>query len=405
MAVPLDEHEPGGATRGAPVIMHVDIDAFYASVELRRRPELRGRPVIVGGATRGVVLSATYEARSHGVSGGMPMTRARRLCPDAVVVPPDFEAYTDASRGVFAIFESVTATVEHASIDEAFCDLTGSLRRLGAPSRIGEMVRAQVADEQGITCSVGIGPTKFVAKLASTSAKPDGLREVVPADVVAFLHPLAVEKMWGVGEATAEKLHRLGLHTVADLAHLPPATLQRAFGPHQGRLLHDLAWGRDPRPVVGHVAERSVGSEETFGRDTDDPAVVRRELLRMAERTAARMRASGVMGRTVVLTVRFSDFTQITRSATMRTPTDETGAIHAQAVALWDRLALQRARVRKVGVRVEGLVDADDAHWQPELTEPERGWREAEQAMDAAIQRFGPQAVSRASLTRPRRRA
>ncbi|WP_460765320.1 DNA polymerase IV [Mariniluteicoccus flavus] len=395
----MTEPVPAGGVRPTPVIMHVDMDAFYASVELRRRPELRDLPVMVGGATRGVVLSATYEARAHGVSGGMPMTRARRLCPQAVVVPPDFEAYTEASRGVFAIFESVTATVEHASIDEAFCDITGSLRRLGTPRQIGELVRAQVADEQGITCSVGLGPTKFVAKLASTAAKPDGLREVPPGDIVAFLHPLAVEKMWGVGEATAEKLHRLGLHTVADLAHLPPATLQRAFGPHQGRLLHDLAWGRDPRPVIGHVAERSVGSEQTFGRDTDDPDVVCRELLRMADRTASRMRASGVMGRTVVITLRFSDFTQITRSATLRTPTDATGDIHAQAIALWEKLGLQRARIRKVGVRVEGLVDAGDAHWQPELTEPDRGWREAEQAMDAAIRRFGPRAVSRASLT------
>lgn len=387
-----------------PTLMHVDMDAFYASVELRRRPDLIGKPVLIGGAARGVVLSATYPARAHGVSGGMPMTQARRLCPEAIVLPPDFDAYGETSRGIRAIFESVTAVVESASIDEAFLDISGSLRRLGTPEMIGELVRAQVHDEQAIPCSVGIGPTKFVAKLASTSAKPDGLRRVPPDEVVSFLHPLPVEAMWGVGEATADKLHRLGLHVVADLAYIPKETLHRAFGPHQGRLLHDLAWGRDPRPVVTRPPERSVGSEETFGRDTDDEAVVRRELLRMADRTASRMRGAGVLGRTVVITVRFADFTQITRSGTMRSLTDGVRDIHGQAVALWEALGLQRARIRKVGVRVEGLVDRSEAHLQPQLGEPDHGWRDAEQAMDAAVARFGPCAVQRASLTRVARR-
>lgn len=390
-------NDPGAARR---IILHVDMDAFYASVELRRRPDLIGAPMIVGDAQRGVVLSATYEARAHGVRGGMPMARARRLCPQAEIITPDFEAYEEASRGVFAILDGLLATVERASIDEAFCDITGARGRLGTPRDIGELIRARVVDEQQITCTVGIGPTKFVAKLASNAAKPDGLREVPPADVVGFLHPLPVEAMWGVGETTAERLHGLGLHTIADLAHLPVATLQRAFGPHQGRLLHDLAWGHDPRPVVGHVAERSVGSEQTFGRDTDDPEVIRRELLRLADRTATRLRASGVMGRTVQLTVRFADFRQITRSATLPGPTDETGAIHAQAVALWEKLALQRPRVRKLGVRITGLVDLDQAHWQPSLDEPDRGWREAERVADELVRRFGPHAVRRASLTR-----
>lgn len=397
------EPRSGQAGSITPTIMHVDMDAFYASVELRRRPDLLGKPVLVGGSTRGVVLSATYPARAHGITGGMPMTRARRLCPEAVVVPPDFDAYAETSRGIRAIFESFTAVVESASIDEAFLDLTGAIRPIGPPALIGELIRAKVHDEQGITCSVGIGPTKFVAKLASTAAKPDGLREVPPAEVVPFLHQLPVEAMWGVGEATAEKLHRLGLHQVADLAYTPKATLQRAFGTHSGAHLHELAWGRDPRPVVGRPPERSVGSEETFGRDTDDETVVRRELLRMADRTAARMRKSEVLGRTVVITVRFADYSQITRTGTMRTLTDSGGEIHAQALALWEALGLRRARIRKVGVRVEGLVDRSDAHLQPELGEPEHGWRDAEQAMDAAVARFGPQAVRRASLTRSRR--
>jgi DNA polymerase-4 len=218
------------------VIMHIDMDAFYASVELRRRPELVGKPMFVGGAERGVVLSANYEARAFGIEGGMPSSRARRMCPQAVAVPPDFDTYGEVSAGIVAVFESVTAHVESASIDEAYLDVTGSLRALGSPRAIGEHLRALVADEQGITCSVGIGPSKFIAKIASGQAKPDGLVEVLPGDVTTFLHPLPVTKIWGVGEATADKLHRLGIMSVADLAHTPATTLQRAFGPHQGML-------------------------------------------------------------------------------------------------------------------------------------------------------------------------
>lgn len=387
-------------TSQTPVIMHVDMDCFYASVALRRRPELRGTPVIVGGAGRGVVLSATYEARAAGVHSAMPMSRARRLCPSAVVLPPDMDAFHAASKGIFAIFDSITSVVEGASVDEAFLDITGSLRRLGGARAIGELVRAQVTDEQQITCSVGIGPTKFIAKVASTQAKPDGLIEVRPDDVVAFLHPLPVERMWGVGEATAEKLHRLGLRSVADLAHTSRQTLQRAFGPRQGILLADLAWGRDGRRVVGRAPERSVSSEETFGTDTDDARVIAREILRMSARTAGRLRRAGVLGRTVALTLRFADFSTITRSATLRNPTDVTDEIHEQAMSLYRKLGLQRIRIRKVGVRVENLVDIEQAYRQPELTDPERGWREAEVAVDAAVRKFGPAAVQRAALTR-----
>lgn len=382
-----------------PLVMHVDMDSFYASVELRRRPDLRGRPMFVGGATRGVVLSATYEARAYGVKSGMPTTTARRLCPQAVVVPPDFDAYAATSRGVFEIFETVSAGVEAASIDEAFCDIEGALLQYGSPRQVGEQVRALVADEQGITCTVGIAGSKFVAKLASAQSKPDGLRVVADDDIVSFLHPLPVEAMWGVGEATAAKLHRLGLRTVADLAYVPRTTLQRAFGTHAGATLADLAWGRDSRRIVVTERERSVGSSETFGRDTDDPARVRVELLRMASRTASRMRAAGMLGRTVVLGLRLSDFTDLTRSLTLATPTDMTGEIHAAAVRLFDALALQRARIRKVGVRVEGLVERESAYQQLTLDAPDRGWREAEQAADAAVRRYGPKAVQRAALT------
>ena len=397
---PITPSDPGGPTRADRVIMHIDMDAFYASVELRRRPELRGRRMVGGGAERGVVLSANYEARAFGIEGGMPSSRARRLCPQAVAVPPDFDTYGEVSAGIVAAFESVTAHVESASIDEAYLDVTGSQRVFGSPRAIGEYLRALVADEQGITCSVGIGPSKFVAKIASGQAKPDGLVEVLPGDVTSFLHPLPVGKIWGVGEATADKLHRLGIMTVADLANTPADTLRRAFGPHQGSLLSELAWGRDGRRVVARPGERGVGCQETFSRDTDDPAVVRAELLRVAGTVAWRMRQAGVLGRVVTLNLRFADFRTISRSLTLASPTDSTDELHAQAMKLLGKLGLERPRIRRVGIRVEGLVDADKAYCQPTLDAPDRGWREAELAADAVRLKFGPNGVQRAVLTR-----
>lgn len=382
------------------VIVHVDMDAFYASVELARRPELRGRPMWVGGAERGVVLSASYEARAQGVRSGMPSSRARRLCPDGVPVLPDHELYSEVSDGVFAIFRSITGQVEALSVDEGFLDITGTGRRLGTPTQVGELIRAQVADEQRITCSVGIGPSKFIAKLASDHCKPDGLHQVLPHQVTAFLHPLPVERIWGVGETTAGKLHRLGLTTIGELAHTPRATLQQALGMHQGGWLHDLAWGRDSRQVSGEPSERSIGAQETFSRDTDDPRLIRTELLRMAARTTFRMRQAQVLGRGVAITIRFSDFTTITRTTNLATPTDVTDEIYAAALRCWEKLHLQRARIRRVGVRVERLVDKQEAFQQLTLDAPERGMREAEVAADAAIARFGPDAVRRGSLTR-----
>ncbi len=382
--------------------MHVDMDAFYVSVELRRRPELRGRPVWVGGASRGVVLSASYEARAFGVAGGMSSTRARRLCPDAVAISPDFDAYAAASEGVFAIFESITPVVEPVSLDEAFLDVTGALRRLGPPREIGERIRALVADEQGVPCSVGIAPTKLLAKMASNHAKPNGLFEVAPGEVTCFLHPLAVERIWGVGETTAAALHRLGLHTVGDIAHTPKSTLQRAFGAHQGGSLWELAWGIDGRRVVARAGERSVGSQETFDRDTDDLRIVETELLRVAARVCTRLRAAGLLGRTVTVHVRFADFRVTQRSVTLDNPTDVTDEVHAAAVTLLRAMRLDRPRLRRVGVRVEGLVDVARAYRQPTLDEPARGWREAEQAADAAVAKYGPRAVQRAALARRR---
>ncbi len=380
--------------------MHVDMDAFYASVELRRRPELRGRPVIVGGSPRGVVLSATYEARARGVRSGMPSGQARRLAPTATFLPPDFDSYSAVSKSIVQVFRSVTSVVESASIDEAYLEVSGALRMFGSARAVGEHIRAVVADEQQITCSVGIGPTKFVAKVASRAAKPDGLVEVPPEQVASFLHPQPVQNMWGVGAPTAGRLHDLGVETVGQLAQTPRDVLRRAFGPHAGSILLELAWGRDHRRVVPHPPERSVGSQETMMRDTTDPAVVRRELLRMADRSARRMRGQRLVGRVVTLTVRFADFTDISRSLTRTGYTDVTSDIFNDAWNLYERLGLDRPRVRRVGVRVEGLIPAGKAHRQPSLTDPEFGWSEADQAIDAIVQRFGSRAMQRAVLTR-----
>jgi DNA polymerase-4 len=378
------------------------MDAFYASVSLLARPELRGLPVIVGGGgTRGVVLSATYEARQSGVHSAMPMMRARRMCPQAVVVAPDFEAYSRASAGVMEVFRSVTPLVEPISLDEAFLDVRGAARRLGSPRQIGEWIRATIEDEQGITCSVGVATTKFVAKLASARCKPDGLLVVPAEDVVSFLHPLPVGALWGVGDKTEEVLRRLGLHTVGDIAHTPVGTLTRALGPAAGSHLSALAWGRDERAVVPHEPDKSIGAENTFSTDVDDPAVITRELLRLSEKTAARLRASAQAGRTVSIKVRFADFTTITRARTLPEATDVGRVVYDTAMGLYEALGLERARIRLVGVRVEGIRDASAEPHQLLLGEREHGWREAEQAVDRAASRFGAGAVRPATLVDP----
>nr|WP_275585386.1 DNA polymerase IV [Blastococcus saxobsidens] len=379
--------------------MHVDMDAFFASVEVRRRPELAGTPVIVGGAgNRGVVTSATYEARRYGVHAAMPTARALRLCPTATVLPGDMALYTEVSRSVMALFRSITPLVEPLSLDEAFLDVAGAGRRLGDAVAIGEYVRARVYDEQGITCSVGVAGTKFVAKLASTRAKPDGMLVVRPPEVMGFLHPLPVNALWGVGPKTEETLLRLGLRTVGDLAHVPARTLQRALGAAAGTHLHELAWGRDPRRVVPDEPERSTGAEETFSSDVDDPAVIHRELLHLAERTAGRLRSIDCLARTVSIKVRFADFATITRSRTLGTPTDVGKELYDTARALYDALGLERARIRLVGVRAERLVDAGAAPQQLELGAREHGRRDAELAADRAARRFGAGAVRPATL-------
>jgi len=383
-------------------ILHVDMDAFFALVELRSRPELRGKPVIVGGGgNRGVVLSATYEARAMGVHSAMPMSRARRLAPTAVILPPHHSDYSEVSASIMALFASVTPIVEPLSLDEAFLDISGSLRSMGSPRLIAESIRARVNDEQGITCSVGVASTKFVAKLASTRAKPDGLM-VVPADeVLAFLHPLPVNCLWGVGERTEEQLTRLGLRTVGDIAHTPLATLRRALGNASGSHLHELSWGRDPRSVTAHVPDRSIGAEQTFAEDLEDVAAINAHLLGLSDQVGSRLRASGRVARTVHLKVRFSDFNTITRSKTLRESTDVTQEIYEVIRQLFAALGASRARVRLVGVRVDGLSETQGAAQQMMLGEPEHGRRDAELAVDQLRARFGPGVVRPGRLIDP----
>ena len=384
-------------------VLHVDMDAFYASVMTRDRPDLRGLPVVVGGGHRGVVLSANYLARRSGVRSAMPMTRARRTCPEAAVIAPDYREFATVSASVMEVFRRVTPLVQTLSMDEAFLDIGGATRRLGSPREIAESVRAQVADEQGITCSVGVADSIGVAKVASRRAKPDGVVVVPPEETTAFLHPLPVEELWGVGEKTAEQLHRLGLVTVGDVAHTPLATVRRALGPGLGGQLHRLAWGEDSRVVTARRGaeeepDRSIGAEETFGRDTDDPEVLLRELLRLSAKVGTRARAAGVVARTVTLKVRFADFTTITRSRTRGEATDVTHEVYETAAVLLSGLGLQRARVRLVGVRLEGLLERGSAFRQLVLGSRDHGWSDADQAVDRAVSRFGTAAVQPASL-------
>lgn len=378
-------------------VLHLDMDAFFASCELARRPELRGRAVIVGGRERGVVLAATYEARAFGVRSAMPMTRARVLCPQAVVVPPDHRLYSDVSRSVMEILGRVTPLVEQISVDEAFLDVSGARRRLGPPTQIGAALRERIRAEHGITASVGIARNKFVAKLASTHAKPDGMM-LVPVDAtVAFLHTLPVGALWGVGERTEEALGRWGITTVEQLAHLDLPSLQSAVGSVIGAHLHDLAWGRDLRPVVPGREERSIGAETTFATDQHDPQVVERRVLELADRVAARMRHQGVVARTVSVKVRTSDFRTLNRSRTLAAPTDVAREIFLTARELVAGVELGGLPVRLVGVRAENLRPREGAAAQltlDEAVDPRAGaQRDAEVALDAVRERFGRAAI------------
>ena len=382
-------------------IMHVDMDAFFVSVELRTRPELRGKPVIVGfPGERSVVLSGSYEARDFGVKSAMPMAVALRMCPQAVVIEPRHKLYYEVSGQLMAIFESITGLVEPLSVDEAFLDVTGALRRLGPPRGIGELIRRRVAAELGITASVGIAETKFVAKIASTRCKPDGLLLIGPDQTVPYLHSLPVGALWGVGAKTKEVLAKMGISTVADVAATPVSSLKKVLGA-TGEHVHQLAWGIDPRPVTPVRLEKSIGAEETFATDTDDDALLRRELLRLSHRTAGRLRSSGMVARTVSLKLRFADFSTITRSRTVQTPVDSAQLLYAVALQLLESVGTRAMAVRLVGVRAEQLEEAARTSLQLSIDRRDDNWRVAEQVLDQVALKFGDKSVLPARLMEP----
>jgi DNA polymerase-4 len=378
--------------------LHVDMDAFFAAVELRTRPELVDKPVVVaGGGPRSVVAAANYPARSFGVRSAMPLGAAKRLCPQLVCIPPTPGLYSEVSRGIMAIFRELTPLVEPLSLDEAFLDVQGSLRRLNTtPARIGAEIRRRVAAEHGLNCSVGVAEVKFVAKLASGMAKPDGMVVVPAGETRAFLHPLPVAALWGVGKRTEEHLRKLGLDTVADVARAPLPRLRRALGTALGEHLYALANGRDAREVVTDSPDKSIGAEMTFDVDQHDRGVLGLELLRLSERVAGSLRRKEVRARTVSIKVRFADFKTITRARTVPSGTDVAREIHATAVELLTEHAPAGA-VRLIGVRVEGLDDGG-AGQQLTFESSEPRWRDAEVAADVARSKFGAAAVRRASL-------
>ena len=384
-------------------ILHVDMDAFYASVEVRRRPELRGKPVIVGGAgPRGVVSSASYEARKFGVRSAMPGMQARARCPQGIFLPVDMKAYVEASGEVMAVFRDITPLVEPLSVDEAFLDVAGAQRLFGSPAIIAALIRGTMAEQLRLTCSIGVAGNKFLAKLGSTRAKPDGMIVIPVAKQLEFLHPLPISALWGVGEKTEQTLKRYGLTTVDDIANAPMGLLRSAVGVALAEHLHALAWARDSRRVTTDRVDKSLGSETTFDVDVSDADTLRRTVLWLSQQVAARARASGVAGRTISVKIRFADFKTISRSRTLGVPTD---VAHEIFRTVWELLETARGgqRLRLVGVRLEGLTGTSGSARQPALDEPEHTWRDAEVAADAVWARFGRGAVGPASLVRRRR--
>jgi DNA polymerase-4 len=381
---------PGEAT-----ILHADLDAFFASVEQRDDPRLRGRPVIVGG---GVVLAASYEAKARGVRTAMGGRRALVLCPDAIVVRPRMEAYVEASKAVFRVFEDTTPAVEGISIDEAFLDVRGMERLSGTPTQIAARLRRDVRERVGLPITVGVARTKFLAKVASAVAKPDGLLVVVPERELDFLHPLPVERLWGVGPVTAGRLHRLGITTVAQVAGYPESALETILGRAAGRHLHALAQNRDPRPVERRRRRRSIGSQRALGRGRRSAAEIDAVLVGLVDRVTGRMRKAGRVGRTVVLRLRFDDFTRATRSQTMTRPTDETQTILA---ALRELVGASAPEIRRRGLTLVGIsvTNLDDVHTrQLELPLWTPGWCALDAALDEVRARFGTDAIKRAVL-------
>ncbi len=394
-AEPTRAPRPRIEARADASILHADLDSFYASVEQRDDPSLRGRPVIVGG---GVVLAASYEAKAFGVRTPMNGARALRLCPQAVVVPPRMSAYAAASKAVFEVFRDTTPVVEGISIDEAFLDVAGLRRIAGEPIEIARRLRARVRDEVGLPISVGIARTKFLAKVASAVAKPDGLRLVEPERELEFLHPLPVERLWGVGDVTARTLHEHGITRIAQLAELGESGLRGFLGPAAARHLSALAMARDPRRVETGRRRRSLGAQRALGRRHRAPEEVAAYLHGLVDRLGRRLRAADRLCRTVVLRMRFDDFTRATRSHTLPEPTDDTATVLRAARLLLDAATpmIQQRGLTLIGLSLTNLVDADPLQLTLPL-EP-RPTGTLDRTLDELRRRFGSAAVTRAAL-------
>lgn len=405
-------------------ILHVDMDAFYVSVEMRRHPELRDQPVVVGGSgMRGVVAAANYEARRFGVFSAMPASRARSLCPHAVFLPGDHAHYMEVSRHVMAIFEEFTPLVEPIALDEAFLDVSGAQQLFGEGAVIGQRIRDRISDDLDLPCSVGVATSKFIAKLASKKAKPvlrgdrvepgHGVLVIESGRELDFLRPLPVSDLWGVGPATLSKLERIGVQSVADLAALDPAVLEGLVGRANGRHLHDLAWGRDNRAVVVEREAKSIGREETYARDLFDETEIHSELVRLCDDVASRVRSSNRAARTVTLKVRWSSFATVTRSVTSEASLS-TGPAMVQALEPVLSALGRPSGIRLLGVSASGLCEPVEqlslldeiGSSEPSTTsDRERAWSPASAAVDAIRSRFGRSAISPASAVRPTERS
>jgi DNA polymerase-4 len=376
-------------------ILHADADAFFASVEQRDDPSLRGRPVIVGG---GVVLAASYEAKAYGIRTAMGGSRARRLCPHAIVVAPRMAAYAEASRALYALFEDTTPSVEGLSIDEAFLDVRGMERIAGTPWEIAVRLRHAARERLGLPLTVGIARTKHLAKIASAVAKPDGLLLVPPEDELAFLHPLPIERIWGIGPATAVRLHRIGVTTAGELASVPESDLEITLGTAAARHLHALANNHDPRPVRPRRRRRSIGSQHAFGLRRASPAEIETDLVAIVDRVTRRLRAARRVGRTVVLRLRFGDYSRATRSHTLRHPTAQTRVVLDAARSL---LAIAQPLVERRGLTLIGITIANlenDLPLQLCLPYDTDNSELLDAALDEIRTRYGPTAITRGLL-------
>ncbi|HEX7350131.1 DNA polymerase IV [Brachybacterium sp.] len=397
----MDARGEAYAEEELPGILHLDMDAFFASIEVRDDPTLQGLPVVVGGAgARGVVAAASYPARTRGIRSAMPMATARRLAPDLVIVPPRIDVYRTISGRVMELLGDVVADIEQISVDEAFLDVRGARRLFGEPAQIAGLLRARIREELGLPSSVGGSVSRAVAKIASARAKPDGQLIVPAAGTAEFLAPLPVSVISGIGPKAQEALARIGVRTIGQLREIPRSTLTRAVGPRAPEIMA-LAEGSDRTGLGTRTKDRSLGTERTWDTDLTDPAEVRRRITQMADDVARQLRRGGFVARTVVLKLRAPDGTTITRSSTLDHPTASGERLREQVVSLWERERSTMRRIRLAGVRAAHLEPAAGVALQSELTDRSAGWQDLEAAMDRALDRFGADSLGRGSTFGP----